>query len=172
MSDDLRKKAEARYAEARDKVSDAVSTGKAKAEDAIKTARTKADDAYRTARTQAEKAATATRANASAAAQKTAETFDQNPLFAVVGGLALGAIAAALLPKTRREEDLLGKTGDRIRSTTSKAARAARDAGKDQLDAFGLNADAAKDQLRNLVEKLGDAAKSATNAAADSVRKK
>jgi ElaB/YqjD/DUF883 family membrane-anchored ribosome-binding protein len=161
MTDDLRKKAEARYAEARDKVSDAVSTGKAKAEDAIKTARTKA-----------EKAATATRANANMAAQKTAQTLDQNPIAAVLGGLALGAIAAALLPKTKREGELLGKTSDRIRSTTSKAAKAARDAGKDQLDAFGLNTDAAKDQLRNLVEKLGDAAKSATNAAADSIRKK
>ena len=161
MTDDLRKKAEARYSEARDKVSDAVSTGKAKAEDAIKTARSKA-----------EQAATVTRANANAAAQKTAQTLDQNPLLAVVGGLALGAIAAALLPKTRREEDLLGKTGESIRSTTSKAAKAARDAGKDQLDAFGINTDAAKDQLRNLVEKLADTAKSATNAAADSVRKK
>jgi ElaB/YqjD/DUF883 family membrane-anchored ribosome-binding protein len=172
MSNDLRKKAEARYSEARAKVSDAVSTGRTKADEAIKTARVKADDALTTAKEKAGKAAEATRTSAKVAATKTSDSIQANPLIALGGGLALGAIVAALLPKSEKEDALLGKAGKTLRDTASNAAEAARSAGKGQLDNLGINADAAKDQVRSLVEKLGEAVKTAGSAAADSVRKK
>lgn len=183
MTDNLRSKAEARYKETRAKVSDAVATGKAKADDALKSARSKADDAVKSARTKADeaarvakdrasKAAETTKASARIAADKTSEGIQSNPLLALGGGLALGAIVAALLPKSGKEDELLGNAGTKIRSTAAEAAKAAREAGKGQLENLGVNADAARDQVRSLVEKLGEAVKSASSAAADSVRKK
>ena len=100
------------------------------------------------------------------------ESLEKNPIAALVGGLALGAIAAAMLPKTKRESDMLGKASNKVRSTASTAAKAARDAGKDQLDALGLNSGAARDQLRGVIEKIGQAASTASKAATDAVRKK
>jgi hypothetical protein len=102
----------------------------------------------------------------------TGESLEKNPIAALVGGLALGAIAAALLPKTKRESDMLGKASSKVRTTASSAAKAARDAGKDQLDALGLNSSAARDQLRGVIEKIGQAASTASKAATDAVRKK
>jgi hypothetical protein len=62
---------------------------------------------------------------------KKAQDAPNAPLLAVIGGIALGAITAALLPKLRQE-----------------------------------------DQLRRLVDKIGKAANSATEAAAEAIRKK
>lgn len=183
MADNLRDKAAEKYGEAKAKAADAVAKGKARAEDAAHQAKLKAEKAADTARktaqqaaesarANAKKAAEATRSNAKAAAKKTAETVDHNPVAAIVGGLAVGAILAALLPRTQREDDLVGDVGRKVRSTASRAAKTAKDTAKDQLDSFGVNADTAKSQLRDIIGKIADAAASAGNAAADSVRKK
>ncbi len=112
------------------------------------------------------------KAKAGDATQKTAEGLEHSPLIAVIGGLALGAITAALLPKSSREDEILGKTGDRIRATATNAANAARETAKEQLDTLGVSTGAAKDQLRGLVDKIGKAANSATEAAAEAIRSK
>lgn len=138
----------------RKKVVEAYGSGKAKAEQAVKTVKETSAKAARTAKT------------------STSEGLEANPLTALVGGLAIGAIAATLLPKTKRETELLGKAGNRIRSSAQAAVKAARDAGKEQLDALGLNSDTAREQVRSVVGKLGQAATSATRAASDAVRKK
>ncbi len=161
MSNDLRKKAEAKIGEAREKAGDALATSRAKAGDALKTAKVKAEEAT-----------AATRAATAKAAQKTVEGVEHSPLIAVLGGIAIGAIAAALLPKTRHENNMLGKAGDKVRDVATNAANAARDTAKDQLDTLGVTADAAKGQLRDLVDKIGKAANSATSAAADIIRNK
>ncbi len=161
MANNLRDKAAATYSDA-----------KAKATDAVNMGRTKAEDAARLAKDRAEKASVATRATAKRAAEKTTQTVDHNPIGAIVGGLALGAIVAALLPRTRREDALVGDVGKRVRSTASKAAKTATATAKEQLDALGVNGDAARDQIRDLVSKVGEAARSAGSAAAETVRKK
>ncbi len=161
MPNSLRDKATASYNDAKTKAADAVSKG-----------RIKAEDAARIAKERAEHAAAATRSSAKRAAEKTTETLDRNPIGAIVGGLAIGAIVAALLPKTQRENDLVGDVGRKVRSTASQAAKNATATAKDQLDALGVNADAARDQIRDLVGKVGEAARSAGSAAADTVRKK
>lgn len=140
--------------ELRKKVTAAYGSGKQKAETAIKTVKQGSAKATHTAKT------------------KTSESIENNPIAVLVGGIALGAIAAALLPKTKRESELLGKASNKVRSTASSAAKAARDAGKEQLDALGLNSSAARDQLRGVIDKIGQAASTASKAATDAVRKK
>jgi ElaB/YqjD/DUF883 family membrane-anchored ribosome-binding protein len=147
--------------ELREKVNAAYASGRDKAETALKTVRDSSA-----------KAAAATKDSVKTAAKSTTEGLEKNPLIALVGGIALGAIAAALLPKTERETKTFGKTSSRLRETASSAVKAARTAGKDQLDALGVNSGAARDQLRDVISKIGEAATTATKAATDAVRKR
>ena len=168
MADTLKEKA----ASARAVIEDNVAKGREKASDAAKAAKAKASSAANRAKQQAEKAATSTKAGAKKAAAKTTEGVDKNPLAAIAGGLAIGAIVAALIPRTARENSLVGNVGSKVRSTAAKAAKNATATAKEQLDSLGVNADAAKDQLRDLVSKISEAASSAGSAAADTIRKK
>ena len=148
MADNLRGKANARIKDAQDRLSDAIDHSREKAESALKRSKT----------------------SATSAVYKTAEGLDRSPLIAVIGGLAIGAIAAAILPHTDREDDVLGTVGGKMRKTASAAAKAAKNAGKEQLDVMGVSADAAKSQFRDLASKLGKAATTASSAAADSLK--
>jgi hypothetical protein len=118
--------------------------------------RQSAADAYETARQRTATAYSSARETAASAGRRTADGIDGNPMAALVGGLALGAIAGALLPIARQERQLFGNVGKRINETARQAALAARDAGKEQLDGF-------TDQA------LG-AVRASASAAADSVR--
>lgn len=140
--------------ELRKKVTAVYGSGKEKAENVVKNVRE-------------------TSAKVTGSAKKTtSEGLEKNPIAALVGGLAIGAIAAALLPKTKRESEMLGKASNKVRSTAATAAKAAREAGKEQLDVLGLNSTAARDQLRSVIDKVGQAASTASKAATDAVRKK
>ena len=156
----------------RDKASKSYSDAKAKAAEAVTKGRTKAEEAARAARASADAARSSAKASAKKAAERTGANLDRNPLGAIAGGLAIGAILAALLPRTLREDALVGDVGKKVRATATKAAKTATATAKEQLDAMGVNADAAKGQLRDLVSKIGEAATNAGSAAADSVRKR
>src|SRR3954471_6837138 len=119
--------------------------------------RQSAADAYEAARERTASAYSSARETAATAGRRTADGIDGNPMAALVGGLALGAIAGALLPIARQERQLFGNVGKRINDTARQAALAARDAGKERLDGF-------TDQA------LG-AVRASASAAADSVRK-
>jgi len=114
----------------------------------------------------------ATRKTAKAAGEKTVAGVERNPLAALVGGLAIGAIAAALLPRTAREDKALGGVGNRMRETAANAAKAARNTGKEQLDTLGINTDSAKEQVRDIFGKITRAVTSAAEAAGESVKKR
>jgi len=58
------------------------------------------------------------------------------PVAAVLGGMALGALAAFLLPRTEREDRLLGKTGHRLAGAARDAARTGLDAGRERVQAL------------------------------------
>jgi hypothetical protein len=122
----------------------------------LTTVRQSAADAYEAARQRTATAYSSAWQTASSATRKTAEGIDGNPMAALVGGLALGAIVGALIPATRRERELLGNVGRRMNDTARQAVVAARDAGKEKLDGF-------TDQA------LG-AVRAAAGAAADSTR--
>lgn len=151
--------AEQRPAQVRDKV-----------EQALDAAREKTAAAYSTSIDKATEALDSARDRASVAARKAADSIEEYPVVALVGGLALGAIAAALLPATRTENNLLGPLGSKMGDAAKLAAQAARDAGQTQLGVLGLNRDSAREQVDKLLENALKIATEATSAAAQSVR--
>lgn len=136
----------------------------------------KAADAYESARERTAAAYATARERAGAAyegaGRRASEGIDSNPVAAVVGGLALGAIIAALLPRTEREEKLLGSTGRRISESARDAARAAREAGRQQLDELGLTKEGLRSRLDGITDQAVGVAKTSAGAAAGTVKKK
>jgi hypothetical protein len=135
------------------------------ARQAFESARERTAAAYATARERAGSAY-------ETAGRRTSEGIDSNPVAAVVGGLAIGAIVAALLPRTSREEELLGGVGRKINDSAREAARAAREAGKSQLDELGLSRDGLRGKLDEFTDRAVGAVKSSAGAAAGAARGK
>ena len=104
------------------------------------------------------------------ARERAGDAFDQAPLIAVAGGIAAGALIAALLPRTRTEEKLLRPVTDRARETARAAARAAKEAGQTRMEELGLTKDKGRDTVRQLIESARDAAKASADAAVSSAR--
>lgn len=129
-----------------------------------------ARQAFESARDRTTAAYTAARERAGSAyetaGRKTSQGIDSNPVAAVVGGLAFGAIVAALLPRTSREEELLGGVGRKINDGAREAAKAAREAGRGQLDELGLSRDGLQSKLNEFTDRAVGAVKSSTGAAA------
>jgi hypothetical protein len=113
-----------------------------------------------------EKALDTARQTARDAARRTAEGIEANPISVLVGGVALGVLAGALIPRTEQEGKLLGPVGKRLTDTATGAAQAARDAGKAELDSLGLNKEAARDQVGKVIDGVITALSSAGAAAA------
>ena len=64
--------------------------------------RDRAGDAYDSARAAAVDAYDSARDKAASAGKKTSDGIDEAPLIALAGGLAVGILLAALLPRTER----------------------------------------------------------------------
>lgn len=132
--------------------------------------KTKASDAFETARQRTTAAYDSARERASGATRKTAEQVESNPGAALIGGLALGALAAVLLPKTRKEEEVLGTYGRQINEKARQAAQAAKEAGRTKLDEMGLNKDTAKQKLSEVASQAKEAVKQSATAAAQAAK--
>ena len=115
-----------------------------------------------------DRAADAARRTADAA-RRTAESLESNPLGIVVGGLAVGVLAGALLPRSQKEKDLLAPVGKRLGDTARAAIDTAREQGRTELESRGFTKDAAQEQVKNLIGGLGKAVTSAGQVAAKSV---
>jgi len=126
----------------------------ARLQDKTPSARERAIDAYDSAREQA------------------IEKVGGSPLLALGGGLALGALVAALLPKTKAEERMMGKVGSRITTSARDAYDAAKDAGREKLAELNITRDAGAGAVQSLIDGIGEAARSSGQAAADAVRAK
>jgi hypothetical protein len=122
------------------------------AEDQASGARQRAIEAYESAR------------------DRTTDTLGQVPLLALAGGLAAGALIAALLPRTDAETRLVRPTARRVKDTARVAFAAARDTGSQRLDEMGLNRDKGERTIRSLLDGLTDAARASANAALDAAR--
>jgi len=98
------------------------------------------------------------------------EKLEANPLAALLGGIAIGAIAGALIPRLAKEKELLAPLGEKI----GEAARAALDAGKsagaEALEDAGLSSDQIRAQVSKLVEQALQAANEAGTAAVEAAR--
>jgi hypothetical protein len=134
------------------------------------TLRDRAGDYYDDARERAVEAYDRTRSAARRAGQSAGDQFSEAPLLALGGGLALGALVAALLPTSRRERELLGPVTDRIKEQATSALDAAREAGSARLEELGLTRQAGEDALRTIVGNAGEAAKASAQAAVSSIR--
>jgi hypothetical protein len=112
------------------------------------------------------------RARASEAGERARQGIGEAPLLALGGGLALGALIAAVLPRTRTEERLLGDFGGRINDAARSAASAAKDAGREKLAELNITTEAGKGAVQNLIDGLTEAARSSGQAAVGAVRSK
>lgn len=118
--------------------------------DTIDKAQAKANEAYETSKQSVKKATTR--------AEKAAK---DNPLAVVAGGIAIGAVIGALLPKTQKEDELLGTVGKRLAEGATAAAIAARDTGKAEFASLKPDTSSAKDKAGSIAAHIFDAAKSA-----------
>lgn len=96
--------------------------------------RSRAAESYRAARARTASAYEAARGRAGDVGRQAAEQMATYPVAAVIGGFAIGALVATLLPRTAREEQLLGKTGRKLTDAAREAAQKGLDAGKDQIE--------------------------------------
>lgn len=144
---------------ARTTITDTAGAAKNATADALAAARDKAGTAFEDARD-----------TAADLSRRAANRIDDNPVAALIGGLAFGALAAALLPRTEREVAAFGSIGSRLTDTAREAADAAKAAGKEKLDELGLSQARAQDTVSKLFSDVAKAATSAGTAAVSSAR--
>jgi ElaB/YqjD/DUF883 family membrane-anchored ribosome-binding protein len=104
--------------------------------------------------------------------QRTADRLDETPFIAIAGGIAAGALIAALLPKTQAESKALRPVGKRITESAKTAAAAAKDAGTSRLAELGLTPERGSETLRSIFEGASDAVKTSAQAALGAARNK
>lgn len=104
------------------------------------------------------------------ARDRTSQALDEAPLIALAGGLAAGALIAALLPGTSAERRLVRPYAERARETARSAAQAAKEAGRGRLDELGLTPDRGRDTVRSIIEGAREAVRASAQAAASTVR--
>lgn len=105
-------------------------------------------------------------------ARDAARALEGNPIGLVASGLAVGAIAGILIPRSAKEKELLAPVGRTIAERARSAVGAAREAGYQALDERGLTKNAARDQVKSLFQGLTEAVQTAGSAAAASARNK
>ena len=106
------------------------------------------------------------------ARDRATDTLSEAPLIAIAGGIAAGALIAALLPRSRTEERLVRPTARRVKETARAAYKAARETGTDRLDELGLNREKGEQTIRDLLKGVTDAARASGQAALDAARNK
>ena len=104
------------------------------------------------------------------ARDRATDTLGEAPLLALAGGIAAGALIAALLPRTGAEARAIRPAARRVKSTAKAALDAARTTGTRRLDELGLNREKGEETIRSLLEGVVDAAKASGNAALDAAR--
>ena len=105
------------------------------------------------------------------ARDRTVGTLSEAPLIALAGGLAAGALIAALLPRTNAETRAVRPTARRVKDTAKAAFKAAKDSGTEKLSESGISREKGEDTLRSLFQGVSDAARASANAALDAARK-
>jgi len=96
--------------------------------------RNRAAEALEAARERTVSAYEAARGRASDVTKQATDQLSIYPVGAVIGGMALGALLAVVLPRTRTEDQLLGKTGKKLTAAARGAAQRGLDAGKEQVE--------------------------------------
>jgi hypothetical protein len=100
------------------------------------------------------------------------ETLNEAPLIAIAGGLAAGALIAALLPRTESETRALRPTARRVKDSARVAVQAAKETGSRRLDELGISPDKGRETIRSLFEGVTDAARTSAQAGLEAARNK
>ena len=79
---------------------------------------------------------------------------------------------AAILPRTKAEERLLGEFGGRVTGGARDAFDAAKEAGREKLAELNITREAGKGAVQSLVDGLTEAARTSGQAAVSAVRNK
>lgn len=116
-------------------------------------------------RASASKALDTTSTTARDLAAKAAAGIEANPLATLVGGIAIGAIAGAFVPRSEQEERLLAPIGQKLSDTAHEAIDAAKHTALSEFDVLGLTRDAARGQVSKVIEGVVGAVSSAGVAA-------
>ena len=112
------------------------------------------------------------RESVAGAGRKANDAIDEAPLIALAGGLAAGALLAALLPRTESEKRVLRPVSDKLTDTAKAAAAAAKEAGESRLAELGLTPEKGRETLRSIFEGASDAAKVSAQAALSAARER
>ena len=99
-------------------------------------------------------------------------TLNQAPLIALAGGIAAGALIAALLPRTDAETRAVRPTARRIKNGAAAAAKAARDTSKERFTELGFSRQEGEDTRTRFLQGLKDTARASADAALDASRNK
>jgi hypothetical protein len=84
-----------------------------------------------------------------------------NPVALVAGGVALGVLIGMLIPRAAKERELLDPVGRKLADRASSVAKAAKEAGKQEIDALLPGKDATKERVSALFGNVVNAAKEA-----------
>src|SRR5205085_12099820 len=103
---------------------------------------------------------------------RAADTLGEAPLIALAGGIAAGALIAALLPRTQAESRLIRPTARRVKDSARAAFDAARDTGKQHLDDLGYTRAKGEESFQNFLQGLKDTARACADAAFEAFRNK
>src|SRR3569833_3385276 len=85
------------------------------------------------------------------ARERVSDTLGEAPLLALAGGLAAGALIAALLPGTEAETRAIRPTARRVKESARAAYQAAKNTNSQQQDKHGLNRERAEETIRSLL---------------------
>jgi ElaB/YqjD/DUF883 family membrane-anchored ribosome-binding protein len=99
--------------------------GRGRAAAALDAAKERTLSAYETARTRSRDTA-----------RQVTDQLSVYPVGVVLGGMAVGALLAFLLPRTEREDRLLGSTGRKLAGAAREAAQKGLDAGRERAQAL------------------------------------
>ena len=157
--------------DARAKAADAAHAALERTKDGLEQARDVVADAYESSRGKAAEVYAAAREKAKAAGKTATESLETTPIAALVGGIAVGVLIGALLPRTEREAQALGTVGEKLQGAAREAADAAKDAGRDKLAELGLSREQARDTVKSLLDNVIAAIGTAGTAALESARK-
>lgn len=88
-----------------------------------------------------------------------------NPIALLAGGVALGVLVGVLLPRVAKERELLDPIGRTLAQRATAAAQAAKDAGRQEIDALIPDKDATKERVSAFFGTVTEAAKGAAQQA-------
>lgn len=111
----------------------------------------RAADALEAARERTASAYEAARSRASNVTRQASDQLSVYPVGAVIGGFAVGALLAFVLPRTERESRTLGPAGRKLTDAARGAAQRGLDAGKEQIEQIRSKA------AQKVGEAVGDA---------------